>query len=102
MKEKNIIEFDTTEEITEYVSGGNYNLSVLIVDTILKNLKTKKREMLIISFIAKDADLIYDIIVNRKDFIETLTQNLPLMEKYEDYERCQNIVNALKYLRGEK
>ena len=102
MKEKNIIEFDTTEEITEYVSGGNYNLSVLIVDTILKNLKTKKREMLIISFIAKDADLIYDIIVNRKDFIETLTQNLPLMERYEDYERCQNIVNALKYLRGEK
>jgi hypothetical protein len=102
MKEKNIIEFDTTEEITEYVSGGNYNLSVLIVDTILKNLKTKKREMLIISFIAKDADLTYDIIVNRKDFIETLTQNLPSMEKYEDYERCQNIVNALKYLRGEK
>jgi hypothetical protein len=102
MKEKNIIEFDTTEEITEYVSGGNYNLSVLIVDTILKNLKNKKKEMLIVSFIAKDADLIYDIIVNRKDFIETLTQNLPLMEKYEDYERCQNIVNALKYLRGEK
>jgi hypothetical protein len=58
--------------------------------------------MLIVSFITKDTDLIYDIIVNRKDFIETLNQNLPLMERYEDYERCQNIVNALKYLRGEK
>jgi hypothetical protein len=102
MKFKNVMEFNTTEEITEYISGGNYDLSSLIVDTILYNLKNKKKEMLIVSFITKDTDLIYDIIVNRKDFIETLNQNLPLMERYEDYERCQNIVNALKYLRGEK
>jgi hypothetical protein len=102
MKFKNVMEFNTTEEITKYISGGNHNLSSLIVDTILENLKNKKKEMLIVSFITKDADLIYDITVNRKDFIETLTQNLPLMERYEDYERCQNIVNALKYLRGEK
>jgi hypothetical protein len=47
MKFKNVMEFNTTEEITEYISGGNYNLSSLIVDTILYNLKNKKKKCLL-------------------------------------------------------
>jgi hypothetical protein len=32
--------------------------------------------------------------------VETLEQNLQSMEEYEDYERCQKIVNAIDYLKS--
>ena len=37
--------------------------------------------------------------IDRPDMVETLKQNLTTMEEYEDYERCQKIVNALDYLK---
>ena len=32
--------------------------------------------------------------------VETFETNLPIMEEYEDYERCQKIVNAINYLKS--
>ena len=79
---------------------GNKELSNLIVDSALLNLKTRKKEIPVVSISTKDNSLIYDIVISRPDLIETLEQNLETMEEYEDYERCQKIVNALKYLKS--
>ncbi len=38
--------------------------------------------------------------MNREDMEETLSKNLEIMEKFEDYERCQEIVNGIKYTYG--
>ena len=73
--------------------------SNLIVDSALLNLKTRKKQIPVVSISTKDNSLIYDIVISRPDLIETLEQNLETMEEYEDYERCQKIVNALKYLK---
>ena len=37
--------------------------------------------------------------IERHDMVETLEQNLDVMEEYEDYERCQKITDALHYLK---
>ena len=100
MKFEHNWEFDTTEELNDIFSSGMKELNDLIVDEALKNLKTKIKQIPVVSIYTKDEDLIYDILIDRPDIVETLEQNLDTMEDYEDYERCQKIVKALDYLRS--
>lgn len=98
MKFKHNWEFDTTEEMNDSFRGGDKRLHDLIVDTALANVKTKRKTIPVVSIYTKDEDMIYDIMIERDDMLETLEQNLTSMEEYEDYERCQKIVEAISYL----
>ena len=100
MKFEHNWEFDTTEEMNNIFRDGMKELNDLIVDIALENLKTKRKQIPVVSIHTKDEDVIYDIMIDRPDMIETLEQNLTTMEEYEDYERCQKIVNALDYLKS--
>jgi hypothetical protein len=40
--------------------------------------------------------------LDRDDIEETLNKNLSIMEKFEDYERCQEIVNGIKFIQNKK
>lgn len=99
MKFKHNWEFDTTEEMNDSFRGGDKRLHDLIVDTALANVKTKRKTIPVVSIYTKDEDMIYDIMIERDDMLETLEQNLTSMEEYEDYERCQKIVEAISYLK---
>jgi|TARA_R110000787_G_scaffold130710_1_gene242667 hypothetical protein len=99
MKFKHKLEFNTTEELNAQFVDGNKTISDIIVDVALKNLKTKRKNIPVIQFTTKDDDLIYDVMIERHDMVETLEQNLDVMEEYEDYERCQKITDALHYLK---
>ena len=99
MKFKHNWEFDTTEEMNDSFRGGDKKLHDLIVDTALANVKTKRKTIPVVSIYTKDEDMIYDIMIERDDMLETLEQNLTSMEEYEDYERCQKIVEAISYLK---
>jgi len=92
-------EFDTTEQLNNIFKDGMKELNDLIVDIALDNLKTKRKQIPVVSIYTKDEDMIYDIIIDRPDMVETLEQNLITMEEYEDYERCSKIVKALDYLK---
>jgi hypothetical protein len=48
----------------------------------------------------EDEQLMLDISVDRKDFKYVLEKNLPIYEKYELYEKCAEIINAIKSLDG--
>ena len=100
MKFKHKLEFDTTEELNVSFTEGNKTLSDIIVDVAIKNIKTKRKNIPVVQFTTKDDYLIYDVIIERSDMIETLEQNLEVMEEYEDYERCQKITDALHYLKN--
>ena len=100
MKFKHTLEFNTTEELNEAFAGGNKFISEVIVDTALKNIKTKRKIIPVIQFTTKDDDMIYDVMIERPDMVETLEQNLEVMEELEDYERCQKIIDALHYLKS--
>ena len=99
MRFKHKLEFDTTEELNASFTDGNKTISDIIVDVALKNLKTKRKNIPVVQFTTKDDDLIYDVMIERPDMVETLEQNLEVMEEYEDYERCQKITDALHYLK---
>ena len=100
MKFKHKLEFDTTEELNTSFTEGNKTISDTIVDVALKNIKTKRKIIPVIQFTTKDDDMIYEVMIERPDMVETLEQNLEVMEEFEDYERCQKITEALDYLRN--
>ena len=100
MEFKSKITYKTTADMEKLLNGESKYLSDLIVDITLQNLKTRKKEIPILQITTLDTNLIYDIIVNREDMIETLEVNLDTMQDYEDYERCSLIVNALSYLKS--
>jgi|TARA_B100000780_G_scaffold139082_1_gene97384 hypothetical protein len=98
MKFKHTLEFNTAEELNDSFAEGNKHISDVIVDVAIANLKTKRKNIPVIQITTKDDDTIYDVMIERPDMIETLEQNLDVMEEYEDYERCQKITDALFYL----
>jgi hypothetical protein len=95
---KHHLEFKSSEEMNEMFADDNQSISNLIVDIALENLDTTIKEIPVVSIVTLEEDLVYEVIISREDMIETLEQNLELMEDFEDYERCQKITDALFYL----
>ena len=90
--------FDS-EEFEKLVSRKDIRISKALVETILKNLKGRKRHLHALSVLIEQEQTIYDITVDRIDFITTLESNLPIYEKHELYEGCAEIVKAIKFLK---
>ena len=95
---KHHLEFKSSEEMNIMFADDNKPLSDLIVDIALENLDTTIESIPVVSIATIEDDLIYDVIIDRIDMVETLEQNLILMEDFEDYGRCQKITDALFYL----
>ena len=102
MKFKHNLVYSSAQEVELMFEDGDYNLSCLVVDTTLENLTTKKKVIPIVSIYATNEDVIFDLALDRGDIEDTLTQNLPIMERYEDYERCQKIVDGIKFITSKK
>ena len=92
-------EVETTEEFESMLQTKDIRISEALVNTILNNLKGKKRHIHALSVVCKEEDAIYDITVDRNDFYHTLETNLPTYEKEERYEECNEIKKALDYLK---
>ena len=95
-------EVDTAEEFETMLLAEDIRISEALVDTILDNLKSKKRYVDALSVVCKEEDAIYDITVDREDFQHTLKNNLEAYEKEERYEDCIKIKKALTYLEKKK
>jgi hypothetical protein len=102
MKFKHHLVYDNSHEIEYMLSGGDYNLSRLVVDTTLENLTTRKKVIPIVSIYSQEEEMFWDLTLDREDMEETLSKNLSIMEKFEDYERCQEIVNGIKFIQNKK
>ena len=102
MKFKHHLIYDNSKEIEYMLDGGDYELSRLVVDIALENIKTRKKVIPIVSIYSQDEDMFWDLTLDREDIEETLSKNLKIMEKYEDYERCQEIVNGIKFIQSKK
>ena len=98
MNKKIIVQ--TQDEFTEMAQNHDIRISEACVESILKNLNTKKRHIHILEVIVEEEDKIFDIICDRKDFVETLEKNLIIMEKHEEYEKCSEIIKALEILKS--
>ncbi len=90
---------NNSEEFENMVENGDIKIAKALVETVLKNLKGKKRHIPAMSVFLQEEQLVLDVTVDRKDFIYVLENNLPKYEAHELYEKCAEIVNALKFLK---
>jgi hypothetical protein len=93
--------FDS-DEFEELVTQRDLRISKALVETILNNLKGRKRHLHALSVLIEQEQTIYDITIDRKEFVNTLEQNLPIYEKHELYEGCAEIVKAIKFLKDKQ
>ena len=87
--------FDS-DEFEELVSNRDLRISSALVETILKNLNGRKRHLHALSVLVEQEQTIYDITIDRKEFITTLKSNLSIFEENELYEQCSEIIKAIK------
>ena len=87
------------QELEKLINDKDLNISKGIVEGILKNLIGKRKNVHVLEIIVTEDDSIVDITCNRKDFIETLEENLKTHIYHEDYEACVGIKLAIDYLK---
>ena len=100
MKFKHYLTYDNASDIESLFMNGDYNLSCIVVDETLNNIKTKKKVIPIASIYSKNDDIIFDLALDREDIEETLNANLKIMEDFEDYERCQRIIEGIEFIKN--
>ena len=93
--------FDS-DEFERMVANRDLRISKALVETILKNLNGRKRHLHALSILVEQEQTIYDITVDRKDFVVTLEQNILILKDNEDYETCAEIMKAIKFLKEKK
>ena len=91
--------FDS-EEFERLVSEKDIRISNALVDTVLKNLKGRKRHIHALSIMVEQEQMVYDITIDRNEFISTLEKSLPVYEEVEQYEKCAEVVKAISFLKN--
>jgi len=86
-------------DFIDKVKQRDAKLATIICNAILANLDTTKRNVYIISIEMEEEEEFYDLTCNPEEFIVTLEKNLEILVENEVYELCQEVVNAIKYLK---
>lgn len=90
------------EEFEQMAESGDIRIAQALIETILKNLKGRKRHIPALSVFVEEEEIILDVTVDRQDFIYVLETNLPKFEAHEMYEVCAEIVKAITYLKDKQ
>ncbi len=96
------IQVDTYAEFLEMTRNEKFTISEAIVNIVLNNLKTRKKEIPIFEVEVSEEDVIYTLSIQRKEFLDILQKNLIHFENEEAYEGCQKIVEAINFLKTKK
>jgi protein-arginine kinase activator protein McsA len=87
------------QEFEQLIKDKNLKISKGIVNGILENLITKRKNIHVLEVHIEEDNSIVDITVHRDDFIHTLEENLKTHIYHEDYEACVGIQKAINYLK---
>ena len=90
-----------SDEFQEMVDSRDFRISEAVVSGILKNIKSKKKHIHVLSIHCIEDNDIYDITIERKHFVETLEENLPYYVREERYEDCRIIADTIKLLKNQ-
>ena len=88
----------TMYEFQELVEKKDFNISKAIVDSIIQNIKTRKKLVHVMSVKCVNEDAIIDITLEKIHFVNTLKENIKYFEEREMYEECARIYESIKYL----
>lgn len=93
------IEVENRATFENLIDEGDMGITQALVETILQNLKGRKRFIPSLSVSLLEEGIIMDITVDRNDFIFVLETNLPKYEKHEMFEKCAEIVKGIAFLK---
>ena len=79
-----------------------FTISEAIVNIVLNNLETRKKEIPIFEVEVSEEDVTYTLSIQRKEFLDILQKNLIHFENEEAYEGCQKIIEAINFLKTKK
>ena len=96
------IKVDTYKEFLELTKSSKFTIAESIVNVVVNNLKTKKKEIPIFEVEVYNEDATYTLSVQRKEFLDILQKNLIHFENEEAYEGCQKIIEAINFLKTKK
>lgn len=95
-------EVNTLDDFQELVDKNHFSISQAIVNSILSNLKTRKKNIHILSIKCVQENKIFDITLEKSYFSNTLKENLKYFEEREMYEECAKIHKAIETLNKKK
>ena len=93
-----ILSVHTQEEFNVMIDNYDFRIVEAIVDGALLNLNTSKRFIHILSIEVQEDNDVYDLTLDRCEFLISLKKNLKYYEKKELFEKCQEIIEAIKFL----
>ena len=89
---------NNNQEFQDMIDGKDFRISKSIVDAILNNINSKKKNVHILSVICLEEDSTFDITLERKHFAQTLQENLQYYIERELYEDCTKINECINKL----
>lgn len=95
MKKVKEFEVNTIKEFQGLVDKKDFSISQAVVDSILNNLKTRKKHIHILSVKCLDENTILDVTLEKSHFADALKENLKYFIENEMYEECQKISEAI-------
>jgi len=101
MKPRELI-VKTMDDFQTLVDAKHFSISEAIVNSILKNLKTRKKRVHVLSVKCIEDNTIFDITLDKAHFVDTLKDNLKYFEERELYEECVEINKAINSLNKTK
>ena len=96
------IRVDNYDEFLEMTRNERFTIAESIVEAVLSNLKTNRKEIPIFEIEVYNEDLTYTLSVQKEEFLDILEKNLIHFENEEAYEGCQKIVEAINFLKIKK
>ena len=93
------ITVENYSDFLEMALHQKFTFSQGIVETILENLHTRKKEIPVFEIDVDSEGATYTLSVKKDEFIEILKTNLIHFENEEAYEGCQKILEAINYLK---
>ena len=96
------ITVNNNEEFQILINNKDFRISKAIVEGILKNINTKKKNIKLLIIKCIEEQEIIDITLDRKDFLNTLEKNIVYYIAEEKYEECQLITLSINTLKSKK
>jgi len=102
MKKPITIKVNSQEDFQHIVNKKDFSISKAVVDSILGNLKSRKKNVHMLSVKCIEENTVFDITLEKVAFADTLKQNLAYFEKHEMFEECVKINEAIAVLSKSK
>jgi hypothetical protein len=94
------IKVETYEEFLAMAKTKDFMLAKGIVEKVLSNLNTKKKEIPVFEVEVGEEGAIYTLSMATSEFVDILEKNLAHYEREEEYEDCTKIIEAINYLKS--